>query len=294
MQCLPLRLEADGLAPLDLSGAGPIIGNYLDVGDAITRIEAIDRPGGDGTIDTTSLTGARVVTLGADVNPNNPAAAGMSRWALTQQLRAFTAPHRRPRLFIQFSPTDPELMVTLRRSQFTDTWQPQSVGRSSVLTQWVCPDGVLESAAINTAVARASASDDSIIGVAFPIVFPVAWPAAPISGSASVVNAGTATAYPVLRLRGPMSDRIEIIHVDQGRQIVLDGTTVPAGSYIEIDTRTHRITLNGDPTQSRRQFLLFPDTTWWALTPGEQSIRLVCETFDSPAQVEILWRDAFY
>ena len=292
MICPSLRLESDGLDPLDLNQPG-IMTTGLDLGDAVMREVVSTRAGADGTIDTSRFVGARVVTLSVDVNPA-ASPGGLTRWQLTERLRAFTHPAARPRLFVQFTPDDPEVMLTLRRSQFTDTWRPQRRANTESVVQWVCPDGIMESVVLNEAVARASASDATVIGRAYKKVYPWAYDAAPIVGSATVVNAGNTTVYPVLRLRGPMSDRIELTHIEQDRSIVIDGTTIPAGSYIEIDTRTHRITLNSDPDLSRRQFLVFPDTQWWTLDPGEQRIRLVADTFDSPAQVEILWHDAWY
>ena len=290
MRCLPLRLEAPGLAPLILD-SGPIIGARLDLGDAITREVVEVASDADGTIDTTALIGARVVTLEATISPA-AATDGASRWALTQRLRAFTSPRLRPELYMRFSEDDPELVVTMRRSQFSDLWEPQRGQRSRVTVQWVAPYGILESAELHTATVNASGSPGGL-GREYDLDFDRDYPADAPSGSVEVTNAGTIDAYPVLRLYGPWADETSIENLETGKALVFDGLTVAAGDFLEIDTRAKTILLNGDTSDSRFQYLVFPDSQWWTLIPGAQRIRFQSETFTAPAQAQIRWRDAY-
>lgn len=288
------RLEADGLTPLDLS-CGEIAVSRFDLGDAAIRVVAEDAPDTDGSIDTSTLMGPRVVTIEALIRPHRGTS---TRWALTQQLKAFTHPRLRPILYYKPSDDDPELMLTMRRSQFADFLAPQVTPQTTVTMQWVVPSGILESAELFTATAAAS-GDPAELGFMFDLTFDLTFPAMDPQGSVQVVNAGDRDAYPLLRLYGPFSGLTSISNDTVGKALVFDdhptlgAFAVTAGNFLEIDMRTKTIRLNGDPTQTRNQYLVFPDSAWWSLQPGEQRIRLEAETFTSPAQVQVSWRDAY-
>src|SRR6185436_12976530 len=110
-----LRLEAPGLDTLVLDPYDGWIGTAFDPGDAETRAVTDPAPDADGTIDSTSFTGARAVTLRVDL-----VATSLSLWEMRQRLRAFTSPAIRPTLYVQFAPDAPEQRMVLRRSQFND------------------------------------------------------------------------------------------------------------------------------------------------------------------------------
>lgn len=282
------RIEADGLDPLDLS-CGEIAVSRFDLGDAIIRVVAEDAPDTDGSIDTSTLMGPRVVTIEALLRPHRGAS---TRWALTQQLKAFTHPRLRPILYYKPSDDDPELMLTMRRSQFADFLAPQVTPQTTVTMQWVVPSGILESAELFTATAAAS-GDPAELGREYDLEFDRIYPASAPQGSVLITNSGDRDAYPLIRLYGPWSDEVSIANESTDQALVFDGLSVTAGNFLEIDTRTKTIRLNGDPAQTRNQYLLFPDSAWWSLAPGEQRIRFQAETFTAPAQAEIIWRNAY-
>lgn len=282
------RLEADGLEPLEID-CGAIAGVRFDLGDAVTREVVMDMPSAHGTIDTTEFTGSRVVTLEVLVDSH---ISGGTRWALTQQLRKFTHPRLRPRLFVQFGDADAELMLTLRRSQFSDTWGPADAGRSNVVVQWVCPSGIIESAEEHTASASASATAP-ILGRTYDREYNRTYitGSAP-QGSVMVTNAGDTDAYPIIRLYGPWSGTTTISNDLTEKDLILSGQTVLTGDYIELDTRNKTIRHNG--TDDRYSALVYPGSQWWTLVPGEQRIRFSPGAFNAPAYAELLWRDAWY
>lgn len=283
-----LRLEADGLETLDLSRTD-VAAAFLDLGDALTREVSMNMPGANGTIDTTSLTGARVVTLEVLVNS---IVSNETRWELTQRLRAFTHPRIRPRLVFQPSADDPELVLTLRRSQFSDVWGPNDRGHSKITVQWVCPSGVVESAEEHSAIVSASGVGSA--GITFPVTFPITFPDATPEGSTLITNAGSMDTYPIIRLYGPFSGVTSIVNDLTGLGLAVDGV-VAAGDFLELDTRPGKRTIfyNGDPTNSRYSQLVFPGSQWWPLVSGPQRIRFVPDVFSFPAQAVVLWRDAW-
>lgn len=295
MPCVPIRLEATGLDPLDLS-SGAFVMKALDTGYPVVREVADDLPDADGSIDTSSLAGARTVTLGVSISP---AAAAESRWTLTQRLKAFMNPRLRPRLYVQYGSADPELVLTLRPSNFEDRLQRLRTERFDVVAQWVCPSGILESAAQNeetiipgagsTAGIEFGPTLDEFDGVEFPLVDP--------PGTVEITNAGDRDAYPIIRLFGPFgdegtsSDETTIENLTSGKSLVFAGMGISAGDYVEIDFRAKTILLNG--TTSKYSYLLFPDSSWWTLRPGVNEIAFRPDTFSGNANAVVFWRDAY-
>ena len=298
-QYLPLRIEADGLETLDLS-SGAITVSKLDLGDAVTRAVASDAPGADGSIDTTMFTGARVVTMEALVRGSLSATS--TRWALTQRLRAFTNPRLRPRLYFRFSLVDPELMVTLRRAQFTDRWVPSANRETdSVVVQWVCPSGILESAALleSTVFPGADVSSGLEFGASLEFGPSLEFPLVDPPGVGPVVNSGDRDAMPVVRAYGPFGDEgnaadvTTIGNVTSGLALSFVGMGVAAGDYLEIDFRRKTILVNGLSSQSRYSYLSFPSSAWWTLQPGVSVVSFRPDTFSGNSQMLTLWRDAY-
>lgn len=289
-----IRLESPGLDPLDLRRSDGWVGQRLDPGDPVTRDDAEDAPGADGTIDLTEWAGASNVTLGLHLDP--------SRWPGTRRqmldrLRAFTAPGRTVTMFVREAADDPELQATLRRGQWSSTLTLTEA--ADVVVQWVNPYGIWESAELHTASTAASGgvSGDGLVA---PVVAPIVLPSATVAGAVEVVNAGTARAYPVIRLYGPSTDGGELTNLETGRALVFDDTLdIAAGDFVEIDMRTHRILYNADPDESRRDRLVFPASRWWVLEPaggvpgGAQRIRWQPGAFSPPASAVIEWRDAY-
>ena len=87
-----IRLTCDGLDPLLLDDWDTgIVCEELDLGWPSIRAVAEDRPGGDGSIDTTAFHGARVVSVKLSVLNDES-----SRRFLLDRLHSFMHPARRP------------------------------------------------------------------------------------------------------------------------------------------------------------------------------------------------------
>lgn len=296
MQCFPLRLEATGLPTLDL--ASPAFkAAELDLGFPLVRTVSASAPDTDGEIDTTELSGARVVTLGLSVSPT---AAGVSRWALTQQVKAYLNPRLRPRLYVTF-PDAPELMLTLRGANLGDRWVPQRGARFDITAQWVCPSGLIESAELHTATILPGAGgvDGIEFGPTVEFGTTVEFPFIEPPGTVQIENAGDRDAFPVVRAFGPFgiegsaADETEIGNVTTGKTLVLAGLGISVGDYLEIDFRRKTILVNSLADQSRYQYLTFPDSAWWTLAPGVNEVSFRPNTFSGNANAVVYWRDAY-
>lgn len=280
-----VRLEADGLETLYLDNSAGIDVVTLDPGDPEIRAVMSDAPDSDGTVDTTAFLGARVIT--AELHCDR------ATWATRQLLRSYTSPKRRPTLFLQMGADAPEQQVTVRGSRFSDNHGAAwfGGGQMTITVQWVAPLGILESVELHEATARAGESPTTD-GLAFPISFPLAWPSADPAGSTAVINAGTADAYPTIRIYGPCEGPA-IENITQSRALVFTELEVLAGEYVEIDTRAKTIRYLSDPTDSRYDNLDFPTSRWWTLSPGLNVIRFFPDVYTAPSLAVITHRDAW-
>jgi hypothetical protein len=83
----------DGAETLDLTPANGFAVAVVDLGFPSVRAVAEERPSANGTLDTTSLHGARVVSL-------NVKGYGTSLTSIRDQLAAWCRPDRRPYLVV--------------------------------------------------------------------------------------------------------------------------------------------------------------------------------------------------
>lgn len=287
-----VRLEGDGLDTLLIDDSIGIYAQALDLGDAVTRVVAIDAPDADGTIDTTTFVGARNVTLSVILYPD------VDLWDLRHRLRAFTAPRLRPIMYVQLAVGAPEQRIQLRRSQYSDIIgdgpraATQRDPEAAVITvQWVAPLGILESTDLH--VVNIYASGGATAGRTYSLTFSRTYPASAAIGSGIAHNSGNVDAYPLIRLYGPLTEPV-IDNDTQGKSLTFVGLTIAAGDFLEIDTRAKTILLNGDPANSRYDKLSYPASEWWTLSPGDNSIRFHPATYTEATTVaELSWRDAY-
>lgn len=289
MTCYPtLRLECDGLESLVIDDAAGLYVSKVDLGNAVTRSVVQDAVDADGTDDSTTHTGARNVTLQLSIFPDVDTE---TLWTLRNRLRSFTSPRIRPVLFIQQSVDAPEQRVVLRRSDYTDVLASSNVDWAPIVAQWVAPSGIIESAEEHAV--SVFAAGGTTAGRTYSLTFSRVYPASAPLGTGTIINAGTADAYPLLRIYGPLTEP-EVTSITQGKSLVFAGLTLAAGEFLEIDTRAKTIYLNGDPTASRYSKLVFPDSQWFTLSPGENEVWLHPATYTAAVSlVEFTYRDAW-
>lgn len=278
------RLEAPGLDTLALDPWTGYVIQALDLGDAETRVVAEDAPGADGTIDTTAFTGARPVMISLKLVP----AAGRTKEQMRRRLRSFTHPQLRPVLYFQID-GGPDQQITLRRSAWSSPMQ--SSAYANVGAQWVAPFGIIESAELHVVVAPASASGGEG-GRTYDLTFDRTYSGGVVIGETTVTNNGNADAYPLIRIYGPVTEPV-LTNVTQNKSLVFVGLTVLAGEFLEVDTRNKTIRYLGLASDSRYSKLSFPLSSWWTLSPGDNTIRFLPATFTAPANAEISYRDAW-
>lgn len=285
-----LTLAAAGLDPLVIGDIGRV--RVLEWSPGPVREVSEEAPDADGEIDTSQFHGAGSLTIGVRLLPD-PVSSFDER---LQLLKAFAHGRLRPTLTIDTEAGDAVRFATLTRGMVTSP-----VGRPThrdAVLQFRVPTGVLESAELHSetitpgAGATAGIEFDGIEfdGVEFPLVDP--------PGTTVLVNAGDRDAYPVVRLFGPFgdegvgSDKTKVLNVTSARSLVFVGMEIAAGDYVEVDFRRKTIRLNGDGV-SKYEYLSFPDSSWWTLTPGSNEVAFRPDTFSGNAQMQVFWRDAF-
>jgi len=120
-------------------------------------------------------------------------------------------------------------------------------------------------------------------GYVTPYDLPVDW--AEGSQPTTVLNSGNATVFPVIELHDESHDPV-ITNLTTGETFALDISTAD-GDLIVIDMSNRTVTLNGSSIMGNRT----DDSTWWGLTPGDNSIVLTSATSDDTVYAELQWRN---
>lgn len=290
---MQFTLQAPGLNSLVLTD-DPYQVYYYDPGAPSPREVVEDAPAADGVLDTTTLEGERTITLGVAVVPQT--------FAAVQALKAFTRQDLRPTLTIEFAGA-PDLVATGRLVPFGDPFNDTdfAADRRLVEVQMRVQAGILESSTLHeaTIVPGADTTGGLEFGTTLEFGSALEFPLVDPPGTSVLSNAGDRAALPIIRLFGPFgdegnaSDETEIANVTTGKSLVFAGTAVAAGDYLEVNFRAKTILLNGVSTQSKYDRLVFPDSSWWTLRPGENEIAFRPDTFSGNAQMLVLWRDAY-
>ena len=279
-----VTLTAPGVASVVLGDGGPVDLVAVDWGTPEVRVAVDPQPAADGMLDSTELLGARPVTFQVH--------ADRAAWSEIQRLRAFLSPRLRPTMLIEQAGA-PDRQLIVRGQSWVDPLDTDRLvtGQQEIIAQWVAPLGVFESVELHVAAVSA-AGEGSEEGRGYDLTFDRTYPPSPPLGSLVVDNAGTAHAYPVLRVFGPCEDPV-LRNVTVGRELAFGGLTIPGGSYLDVDVRARTIRLNGLVSQSRYDRLVFPVSSWWTLPPGESRLMFVPGSFSAPSQMQVRWRDAW-
>lgn len=276
------RLEADGLDPFELTDDEGFAVAVLDLGFPLIRTVSDTRSDADGEVDRTRLFGARAVTLSGTVLPTDT----RTRQEVLDRLGAFLNPRGRAWLIYRLEDGSTERRIRLVPAQRTAPIARP--GSAKITVGWRGPDGVEESTTVTQAAA--AATPDVEPGMTFPLTFPLTFPESSPVGAVTITNPGNVAAYPTLRLFGPVTGpRVE--NQTTGARLVFPDLSIPAGDYLEIDTRAKSILLNGE--SSRYNELDFAVSSWLDLEPGENVLRYYPTSFGDGAEATVRFRAAW-
>lgn len=128
-------------------------------------------------------------------------------------------------------------------------------------------------------------------GLMLPLTLPLTIAATVVTGTKTLVNAGTAPAGLILRIDGPVSQpRVSMTAADGTVLTLRFGVDLTAGQWLDVDTAARTVYING--TASRRG-----DTygDWPILAPGAGG-ELVFDaaTYQASARLTVSYRDGWY
>ena len=109
--------------------------------------------------------------------------------------------------------------------------------------------------------------------------------------TATATNGGNTDSYPILRIFGPATNP-KAYNDTQGLSIQLIGT-IANGDYVEVDTWTERIYLNGSLTNVKVDMLDIANTLFWSLSPGANTVRLTHTGGGAATKLRVLHRAAW-
>lgn len=282
------RLQDDAtgeVLPIRGSDADPQLWiQQLAVGGPDIRAVSIAPSSRNGTLDTTKFFGASAVTMNITVGPN---AGADGAYEFAADLLGWCAPGRRPYLYVQRSGWKDEWRIQLRGDQYAPVTVTPS--RMAVLQlAFRAPDGCWESATVNTTNVLPGGSGTG--GFQFPISFPLTFGSGVAPGSTTLNVGGNIEAFPMFDIYGPCSNPT-ISMPNSGLEMKFTSLSIPAGEYVEIDSKRRTIYANSDPTTSRLATLDPSVSDYLTLGPGADQINFVPATAGPGCKLVVNWRD---
>jgi hypothetical protein len=241
------------------------------------RLELADRPQRDGSFDARSFRSARVITLeGTAVAPD-----GDTRERAKDRIAAVLSDGSALAEFVVRERTvTRRAMVRLSDgTKVTDT-TPVSFDWSLQVT---APDPLRYGADPHELSCGLPAPGP---GITFPLTFPLTFGQS-VDGSLGVVNAGSATTWPVWTVTGPCTQ--PVIRNDSTGEWLAFSLSLFDGDVLTVDTAARTVFLGG----ASRRAALQPRSTWFGLPPGSTTISF--DAFDDTASgtLAVSWRDAW-
>ncbi|WP_199930878.1 phage distal tail protein [Streptomyces sp. CB02923] len=240
-----------------------------------------DRPNQHGTYSGPDYTGARVIQLGLAIRGDDPTHLR----ALKMALRAATQPGQTP---APLQLLDWDLLAygkVRKRSIPYDAHYLWRVGEAAI--EWYCPDPRLYSLAEHTASTTAYSP---AAGRTYPLTFPRSYGDAGSAGRITAYNGGSAEAYPVLRIDGPVA--APVIEHTTGTLTFTAAAVLRQGEYLVIDTRARAVLLMG--SAPRRDWVQ-GGSRWPVLAPGPTEIAFrgaaLPGASGQSALLTVTWRD---
>lgn len=276
------RLEEPSLGTLTLDRTSGIVVVGWDLGWPTVRAASDPRPDANGEDDVTAYFGARTVTIDCRL-PFSPAL----RQLAAGRVRQFLDPARRIQA-VWVSEQYGELRVYGRGDSVANQIAEGMKAASMRLGVRV-PSGLIESYAQRTAIVQPGSG--TITGRSYDLSYDRSYPDTAVPGALNITNAGTANAWPIIRIAGPCTNPI-VRNVTTGGKLAFT-YTVAAGDQIEIDTYARTIRLNGLAASSLYDKVDFTTLAWPYLAPGVNDFRYEPSSASSPSQAIVAWRDSY-
>ena len=270
----------------------------LDLGYPEVREDAEVQADQHGETDYTHLFGKRVVTI--EMTLSDDTRQAMTVDELLMMLAPFLDPGQRPVLTYSLGNRDgPETFrtLTLRAQQLTAPLV--AVNRTDIQLSFVAPDPRAYSAEAESISLWASDPAQDT-GRTYDLVPERSYPAIAGPQSGVITNNGALVTWLRIRFYGPVTEPIftyaapldELGNQSYGCIAFVPTFTIPAGQFVDVDTRHHTVLLGG--TSSRFSSLDFTKTLWTPLAPMLTYRAHFSGTGTSDqSQCLVMWNDAY-
>lgn len=131
-----------------------------------------------------------------------------------------------------------------------------------------------------------NASPTTGIGIVFPAVFPVTFPAQPPGGSVLITNVGTFETRPVITVSGPVTAP-SLLNATTGQTVSWSQLTLGPGDALVADFNARQATLNGIYRPADL------GSSWWVLPPGVPCTVELGGNLGSGAAIQASWSPAW-
>lgn len=278
----------------------------LDLGFPAVRDQVSDNPDSDGTYDTTSLHGARSVSVSllalddAFEGPIQDFRAEYNSAAYwVERLAAWQSPMRRNmRLYYRLRGNGPRWM-DVRAGGMDAPINTSDPSTRAVQMRFVNPSGrsySFDTGPDSTVDGRTRTSilfsGQEISGASLPMSLPLSFPTPPLGADAVRCRGNTATPVLLQVTSDPqvatVNPSVTVQHIDERTgapdappQTISLAYTLDPGQYLSIDTRSREVFLGGDRRNRLGRYLR--RSIWPQLHPGLNRVNLSAATPPGPA-----------
>lgn len=153
----------------------------------------------------------------------------------------------------------------------------------------VCADPRFYSQTLNSVSATGTVSTT---GASFPWAFPVSFGGGTGgTASAAVSNAGNMTTPPLFHITGPVTNPRLTLY-ETGESLYVDNLTLAtSGDTLDIDIWNRTAVVNS--VTNVYSHIRFPDSVWWLLQPGANTVQLWASSSSAGVSLQAQWRDAW-
>lgn len=251
----------------------------LDLGSPAADVDESRFPNDNGVYDGTKYFGARAVALTVTVAdewfPGQGTDSWDPRWNYSafwvKELGRWSAPGFRSWMYVKFQGDPAAYRIDLSGRGKSDPIATTDRNIRKIQLNFSSPSGILREFSPDLELSRVTKDGrlrlvipyggSEVGGVTLPITFPIVFPVGGSGLGATLTYDGTVATGFICRVHagdGPIENPKITVTGPLGNvvQVGFQGLTIDAGHFLEINSETKRLLIDGDPTQPAEKWLL--------------------------------------
>jgi hypothetical protein len=268
----------------------PVHCKEWDPGAPAVRDVVAPAIGRDGTIDGTTLAGARTVTfdlfvIGGPERQPDGSIVVRSAYHWIERLAALTRPSARPWLYInRGTEYGAPWRLALRGNPFSISYARPAATRLELRLIFAAPAGYFEERDVRALDSQGGYTATGGLVMPFIHAFDFGHSSGAPGGLAFTVG-GTLPVEPTVIIFGPVDN--PTVALDDGQRFSFANLSLEAGQSAHIDMAAGTVTLNNQPQASLYHTVDWTDSTFWRMQPGANRLQLQA----AGGRARIQWRD---